>query len=289
MTAQAIGDFTECISLFPLDAKCYFDRGNAYVSIGQDEKALHDLTMYTLLVTDYSQIPESLNNTCSKLQQAIGIHLASIEMERRKKDPSYVVIKIRIIMKQVAPFPPNSHFNPFFGYFKSEKKDEYNFNHYTLVELTKCINQYNPEEKNEYSVGDYYLMRGGLLKKAGYYKEAMNDFMNAAKEENQCKDLFDAKLEYATFLTLLNQYDQAIPIYEELLKNGENLAEQPNWVNFYAKYITALANIKPQEAIELADKAVALYPNERDTHIARGCVAYQTKNMIQAIDVLNCL
>ena len=99
MTAQAIGDFTECISLFPLDAKCYFERGNAYVSIGQDEKALHDLTMYTLLVTDYSQIPESLNNTCSKLQQAIGIHLASIEMERRKKDPSYVVIKIRIIMK----------------------------------------------------------------------------------------------------------------------------------------------------------------------------------------------
>ena len=45
MTAQAIGDFTECISLFPLDAKCYFERGNAYVSIGQDEKALHDLTM----------------------------------------------------------------------------------------------------------------------------------------------------------------------------------------------------------------------------------------------------
>lgn len=97
MTAQAIGDFTECISLFPLDAKCYFERGNAYVSIGQDEKALHDLTMYTLLVTDYSQIPESLNNTCSKLQQAIGIHLASIEIERRKKDPSYVIIKINRI------------------------------------------------------------------------------------------------------------------------------------------------------------------------------------------------
>ena len=32
---------------------------------------------------------------------------------------------------------------------------------------------------------------------------------------------------------------------------------------------------------------IALYPNERDIHIARGCVAYQTKNMIQAIDVFD--
>lgn len=157
-----------------------------------------------------------------------------------------------------------------------------NFN---LIELTNKINHYNPEEEREYTLGDYYLMRAGLLKKACYYKEAMNDFEKATIEENKCNDMFSAKLEYATFLTLLNKLEDSIPIYEELLKNGSTMSKDPNWVNLYAKYITALANIKPQEAVTLADKAVALYPNERDIHIARGSVAYQTKNMIQAIDV----
>lgn len=88
---KAISDFTECIKLFPLDPSGYYERGNIYVSIGQDEKALHDFTMYTLLITDYNKIPESLTTLTTKLQKSIGIQLASVEMERRKKDPSYVM------------------------------------------------------------------------------------------------------------------------------------------------------------------------------------------------------
>ena len=87
---MAISDYTECIYLFPLDASAYYERANIYVAIGQDEKALHDFTLYTMLITDYKQMPESLSEKTDKLQKAIGFHLASVEMERRKKDPSYV-------------------------------------------------------------------------------------------------------------------------------------------------------------------------------------------------------
>ena len=55
----------------------------------QEEKALHDLTMYTFLV-DYKNIPESVHQKMNSLQQSIGLRLAAREMERRKKDPNFV-------------------------------------------------------------------------------------------------------------------------------------------------------------------------------------------------------
>ena len=170
-----------------------------------------------------------------------------------------------------------------------------------LIELTNKINsivQLTPTSpidsdndntnttEDAYTLGDYYLMRGGLLKKACYYKEAMNDFKNASNPANRCHDLFGAKLEYATFLTLLTQYDEAMAIFEELLEKGDSLSQQPNWINFYAKYVTALTNTNTQKAKELADKIVQMYPNERDIHIAKGSVYYQLKNNAQAIEVV---
>ena len=166
-----------------------------------------------------------------------------------------------------------------------------------LIELTNKINsivQLTPTSpidsdsaasEEAYTLGDYYLMRGGLLKKACYYKEAMNDFMNASNPTNRCHDLFGAKLEYATFLTLLNRYDEAMVLFEELLEKGDSLSQQPNWINFYAKYVTALTNTDTQKAKELADKIVQMYPDERDIHIAKGSVYYQLKDNAQAIEV----
>lgn len=90
MYDRAVGDFTECINLFPLEASAYLERGNLYVKIDQDEKAFHDFALYTQLITDYKSIPETLNETMAKLQKSIGIQLGSVEMERRKNDPSYV-------------------------------------------------------------------------------------------------------------------------------------------------------------------------------------------------------
>lgn len=56
----------------------------------QEEKALHDYTMYTLLEADFSKIPDAVHDAMMNIQKIIGMRLASEEIQRRKKDPSYV-------------------------------------------------------------------------------------------------------------------------------------------------------------------------------------------------------
>ena len=185
----------------------------------------------------------------------------------------------------MKPFPPKSHFKTFFGYFVSEKDNEYNVHNWSLVELTEKINSFSPDTDTQYSLGDLHLMRGGMLKAAGCYKEAFNDFKSACDEANQCHDMFDAKLECATFYTLLGENEKADALFKDLLDNGSQMSPNPNWINFYAKYSTSLVSSDQKAAMELASKAVELYPTDPDVHLARGSVAYMCHNHEEAIKV----
>lgn len=62
----------------------------------QEEKALHDYTMYTLLEADFTKIPDSIHDAMMNIQKSIGFKLAAEEVQRRKKDPSYVGVGGRI-------------------------------------------------------------------------------------------------------------------------------------------------------------------------------------------------
>lgn len=185
----------------------------------------------------------------------------------------------------MKPFPPRNHFKTFFGYFLSEKDNAYNENNWSLVELTEKINAFKENAENAYSLGDLYLMRGGMLKAAGCYKEAFADFKSACEETNHCKDIFDAKLECATFHTLLGENEEADALFKDLLDNGAKMSPNPNWINFYAKYSTSLVSSDQKAAMDLATKAAELYPNDPDIHLARGSVAYMCHNPTEAIAV----
>ena len=56
----------------------------------QEEKALHDYTMYTLLEADFTKIPDSIHDAMMNIQKSIGFKLVAEEVQRRKKDPNYV-------------------------------------------------------------------------------------------------------------------------------------------------------------------------------------------------------
>ena len=170
----------------------------------------------------------------------------------------------------------------FLSYFSSEVKNGYNPNNWSLIELTQKINNYT---EGELSLGDLYLMRGGFLKEAGAYKEAIADFDKAALPENMCHNLFAAKLEQATFKMLLGEYDDALALFAELMDKGDKMSPNPNWVNFYVKYATALVNRDPEAAMKIADKGVQMYPNESDLHIARGSVFHFIHKIPEAIEV----
>ena len=62
----------------------------------QEEKALHDYTMYTLLEADFTKIPDSIHDAMMNIQKSIGFKRAAEEVQRRKKDPSYVRVGGRI-------------------------------------------------------------------------------------------------------------------------------------------------------------------------------------------------
>ena len=101
-----------------------------------------------------------------------------------------------------------------------------------------------------------------------------------------CKDIFDAKLECATFHTLLGENEEADALFKDLLDNGAKMSPNPNWINFYAKYSTSLVSSDQKAAMDLATKAAQLYPNDPDIHLARGSVAYMCHNPTEAIAVV---
>ena len=52
--------------------------------------------MYTLLEADFTKIPDSIHDAMMNIQKSIGFKLAAEEVQRRKKDPSYVRVGGRI-------------------------------------------------------------------------------------------------------------------------------------------------------------------------------------------------
>ena len=58
------------ISLVPLESAGYANRGEAYYKMGQEEKALHDLTMVSLLEAEKQSIPERVQQLLSQQQLA---------------------------------------------------------------------------------------------------------------------------------------------------------------------------------------------------------------------------
>ena len=84
-----MNDFTEVISLFPLDSKGYINRGEAYAKRGEEEKALRDLTIVSLLEAKNQSLPERVQQLISELETSIGSRLAKTEMTRRSRDPLY--------------------------------------------------------------------------------------------------------------------------------------------------------------------------------------------------------
>ena len=79
--------------------------------------------------------------------------------------------------------------------------------------------------------------------------------------------------------------EKADALFKDLLDNGSQMSPNPNWINFYAKYSTSLVSSDQKAAMELASKAVELYPNDPDVHLARGSVAYMCHNHEEAIKV----
>ena len=88
--------------------------------------------------------------------------------------------------------------------------------------MTEKINSFSPDTDTQYSLGDLHFdawrhAEGCWLLQGG----PSYDFKSACDEANQCHDMFDAKLECATFYTLLGENEKADALFKDLLDNGQ--------------------------------------------------------------------
>lgn len=270
------------ISLFPLESAGYANRGEAYYKMGQEEKALHDLTMVSLLEAPKQSIPERVQQLLSQLETSIGSRLARAELARRARDGDFVLF-FPFPHFQKLPPPTKAACISRLAFYSSERSDAYNPDHLDLVTLTKRISDFASSSSST-SLGDLYLMRGGLLKSEKMFVHAAEDFAKACDPSSGCSQRFNALLETATFRCLCGDNAGARAVFAELATMKEP-GDDPNWLNFYAKYATCLVSVDMTEALRVSEEAVAKYPSEAEMHLVRGFVLQSAGNTTEAMKV----
>lgn len=269
------------VSLFPLESAGYANRGEAYYKMGQEEKALHDLTMVSLLEAEKQSIPERVQQLLSQLETSIGSRLARAELARRARDGDFVAFSSPFHSKKLPP-PTKAACISRLAFYSSERSAAYNPDHLDLVTLTKRISDFSAGSSP--SLGDLYLMRGGLLKSEKMFLHAAEDFAKAAEPASGCSQPFNALLETATFRCLCGDNAGARALFAELATMAAPGSE-PNWENFYAKYATCLVSLDMKEALRVSGAAVEKFPSSAEMRLVRGFVLQSAGNTAEAMRV----
>ena len=281
---SALSDFAEVIALSPFESIGYINRGEAYIKLGQEEKALQDLTMASLLEVSNQSLPERLQTMLTQLESSIGNRLAKEELAQREKTNTYVRFLFFACNCQLYPTPSKTTCISRLAFYASERSEEYNSLHLDLIGLTNKIRDCIAGTDTSVPLGDLYLMRGGYLKANQMFARAAEDFEKAADASNQCSQRFNALLEKATYLCLQGNNRGAKVIFEEMEKLEER-GSNPNLVNFYSKYATCLVSVDLVEAIRVSTDMMKRFPDLAETHLVHGYVAQTSGNTILAVDV----
>ena len=264
---EAVADYTQCIALDDKYSRAYKARAGVYKAMDRLEEAIEDYSYCYLLDTISSGDMQMTPDGMDEVIQALSKRDAKAELKRRHEDKDY---KRHLPSKQFIAF--------YFSTILSEKAAEYNPSKYSEQELTEFISKATPE--GEVTLGDYLLMRGGLYKAEQRYTEAMDDFLEAAKEENHCHSMADACLEAATFLSLSGDTLEGLKYYEKVYPQKEKRS-----VNLLVKYASCLLEQEDDRYHAVFDEACTSFPTECDGFFHRGQVMYIENKTEEAIRV----
>ena len=264
---EAVADYTQCIALDDKYSRAYKARAGVYKAMDRLEEAIEDYSYCYLLDTISSGDMQMTPDGMDEVIQALSKRDAKAELKRRHEDKDY---KRHLPSKQFIAF--------YFSTILSEKAAEYNPSKYSEQELTEFISKATPE--GEVTLGDYLLMRGGLYKAEQRYTKAMDDFLEAAKEENHCHSMADACLEAATFLSLSGDTLEGLKYYEKVYPQKEKRS-----VNLLVKYASCLLEQEDDRYHAVFDEACTSFPTECDGFFHRGQVMYIENKTEEAIRV----
>lgn len=247
---ESIAEYTKCIDLDAKYIRAYLARAALYKTQHALESALRDFSFAYLLETIHSGDLQPTPQDFEVVVQELSALHCQAEIDRRYASGF------------AFSLPSAQFMSLYFLTLRSERSAQYNTLKLSEEELTRRIDA-NCEENA--TLGDLFLMRGGLRKSQGAFEAAYSDFCEAAKAERRCSDRNHALLEQATFLTLSGDQKAARAIFESLLEGG--LRE----VNLYVKLASALLEVGEEtRAHSLFDEAVAKFPKEVDSWFHRG-------------------
>ena len=247
---ESLSEYTKCIELDPKYRRAYMARAGLYKAQGDLENSLRDFSFEYLLETIEAGDLQPTPQDFEAVVQELAARHCQDEIDRRYASSFAFSLPSAQFMKL------------YFLTLRSERAAQYNTLKLSEEELSKRI---EAGAEAEPSLGDLYLMRGGLRKSKGAFEAAYADFCEAAKEEAKCSDRSHALLEKATFLTLSGDQKEARKIFEALFDEG--MRE----VNLLVKFASCLLELGDEtRAHALFDEAVSANPKEVDAWFHRG-------------------
>lgn len=143
------------------------------------------------------------------------------------------------------------------------------------VAENKLLEAYHLNQKEPiiwYALAEFYLNQGEYYKASLYYEKLLNDEEYAADET--------INLHFAETLTMLGQFEKALPYYEKGLKSENNLD------GLFRYGYTAYKAENYEKAIQILHKLQQLDPQYTTLYPILANAYVQTKQMEKAIDTL---
>ena len=247
---ESIAAYSKCIELDPKYTRAYKARGSLYQSQHELEEAIRDFSFAYLLDTVNAGDIQPTSDSFDTVIQELADRHAKEEVDRRSTSDFHFSLP----SKQFLSF--------YFSTFLSEKSTQYNTVGLTEEECTERITHHSSVDA--LTLGDLYLIRGGIRKARAAYVDAYDDFCAASEEANHCSDLRHALLEKATFVYLSGDARRALPLFSSLVEQG--MSE----VNLHVKYASCLLELEDDRNKAIFDEAVDRFPQECDAWFHRG-------------------
>lgn len=143
------------------------------------------------------------------------------------------------------------------------------------VAENKLLEAYNLNKKEPivwYALAEFYLSQGEYYKASLYYEKLLKDKEFSADET--------VNLHFAETLTMLGQFEQALPYYEKGLKSENNLD------GLFRYGYTAYKAENYEKAIEILTKLHELDPQYTTLYPILANAYVQTKQMEKALEIL---
>jgi tetratricopeptide (TPR) repeat protein/serine/threonine protein kinase len=273
---KALADYTKAIELGRKDMTVWNDRGNAYSDLKQYDKAVADFSK--VIELDPKCVPAWNNrgNAYRDLKQydkALADLTKAIELDPKNAilwdNRGLAYLQLKQHDKAVADFTRAIELDPKNAWFWSNRGSA----HLWLRQYHKAVADYTKAIELDQKRASVWYDRGNAYNELKQYDKAVADFSKVIELDPKDVSAWDNR---GTAYQRLGQYDKAIADFSQTIALNPRDAQ---WHNLLAWLLATCPDAKqrdPKRAVELAQKAVHLAPDDGNYWNTLGMAHYRT-------------